>query len=617
LKSRRLNAKGAVGSQADSDVLVAAVAVAFLAVLPFVFSPVGFDKFRLPKDVFTAIGIATLAGVFLIRRVSHFRWSLLGWETVLVAGLVYTALHTLLSGSAHGWSGVAWIAGSLLLFFCLRDGLSEWFHRQVWLVIGASMAVNAVLAVLEYYGRFPLMMDPLGGTIQGRMNPAGLIGEVNSGGLLFGLSALMLLFGLFAERRPAKRVLCLVLILVNLAGLSASRTLTAAVALGLSLFLWLLFHVWWALQQGAGRKQQPKVGKTLALLAVGLVVAALLFTQSGLYVRIKDSWSQIRASDWSAATSGRHPAFLVTIEMIKERPLAGRGLNTFPRDFFYYHAQKTAGRIKLIDQPGAYQQAHNEYLQIWEELGLAGLMIFVVALFGFLGAGVRATVRSRSSDPAGRYWAGILCLGLVFVAVSCLGFFPLHLSVTTPYIVLVLASLSAVIRERNGEKEPVVRLTPLNRLPWQARAAIACLAVVLVAMPQIQIWRSNSRIGEAGMLLDRARDPRSTALERRAYLEGVLRRLDSAVEMNPGLSESYNLQGAVFMILGRYERAAEKYEIVVRETPSPESLTNLATAYMASGRPDEARKLLKTALRYNPWYRKASQALRYLDGSGD
>ncbi len=614
LKSRRLNTKGAVGSQPESDALVAVFAVAFLAVLPFVVSPAGYEKFRLPKDVFAAIAIAALAGVFLIRRVSHLRWSLLSWDTVLVAGPVYVALHTLFFGSAHGWTGVAWISACLLLFFCVRDGLSEWFHRQLWLVIGAAMAVNAVLAVLEYYGRFPLMLDSMGATIQGRMNPAGLIGDVNSGGFLFGLCAFILLFGLFAERRPAKRALCLALIVTNLAGLAASRTLTAAVALGLSLVLWLVFHLWWT-WLGTGRKHRANLRLTLVMLVAGIGLAALLFAQSAMYVRVKETWSQIRSKDWSVATSGRQPAFLVTFEMIKERPITGRGLNSFPRDFFYFHAEKTADKITLIDQPGAYQQAHNEYLQIWEELGLPAFLMFVVLLFGFVGAGIRAMV--RSSDAASRYWSGILCLGLVFVAISCLGFFPLHLSVTAPYIVVLLASLSTVIRDRNGEKEPILRLRPIDRLPWQAKLAAACLVVTLVAIPQIQTWRSNSRIGLAELMLDRARDPRSTALEKRAYMEGALRRLDSAIELAPGLSESYNLQGAAFMLLGRYQLAAEKYEVVVREAPSPESLTNLATAYMASGRPAEARKLLKTALRYNPWYRKASQALRYLDGSGD
>jgi len=614
LKSRRLNtkAKGAGIPQGDYDAPVAVVAVIFFAVLPLLVSPSGFDKFRLPKDVFAALSIAALVGVFLIRRLAAVRWSPLSWETLLVAAPVYAALHTAFSGSTYGWTGVAWITACVVLFFALRDGLSEGFHRQLWLVAGLAMAVNGFFAVLEYYGQLPLL-DSSGTTIEGRINPAGLIGEVNSGGFLFGLCALMLLFGVFAERKPLKRALGVILILFNVAGLLACRTLTAALALGLSLVLWLVFHLWWTSVR-TERKHRPNMVRTVVVLTAGVLIAAILFSQSALFVRVKETWSQIRANNWAVATSGRQPVYRVTFEMIKEKPIAGRGLNTFSRDFFYYHARKTADRIQLVEQPGAFQQAHNEYLQLWEELGLPALLIFVGLLVGLLTAGIRATL--RSSDAVGRYWSGILWLGLVFVMISCLGFFPLHLSVTAPYVVLLLASLSAVTRDRIGEKEPAYRLRILERVPWQAKAAIACLVVVLVAVPHVQRWRSNERTGLAGLMIDRARVPGVTALEKRAYLEGAVRRLDAAIELAPRLSENYNLEGAALIMLGRYEQAAEKYEVVVREAPSPESLTNLATAYMASGRPAEARPLLKTALRYNPGYHKGIQALRFLDASG-
>ncbi len=585
----------------------------FFAVLPLLVSPSGFDKFRLPKDVFTALSIAALVGVFLIRRLAAVRWSPLSWETLLVAAPVYAALHTAFSRSIHGWTGVAWIAACVLLFFALRDGLSESFHRQLWLVAGCAMAVNGFLAVLEYYGQLPLMSDSSGATIEGRVNPAGLIGEVNSGGFLFGLCALMLLFGVFAERKPWKRGFCVILILLNLAGLLASRTLTAAIALGLSLFIWLLFHVWWTSAR-TERKHRPNMVRTVGVLTAGLLIGAVLFSQSALFVRVKETWSQIRASNWAVATSGRQPVYLVTLEMIKEKPITGRGLNSFSRDFFYYHAEKTADRIQLVEQPGAFQQAHNEYLQLWEELGLPALLILVVLLFGSLAWGIRATIRSK--DAVARYWSGIVCLGLTFVMISCLGFFPLHLSVTAPFIVLLFASLSAVTRDRIGERQPVYRLRIVDRLPWQAKAGVACLALVLVAIPHVQKWRSNERTGLAGLMLDRARDRTTTPIERRAYLEGAVRRLDAAIELAPGLAENYNLEGAALILLARYEQAAQKYEVVVREAPSPESLTNLATAYMASGRPAQARPLLETALRYNPRYQKAVQALRYLAASG-
>ncbi len=55
-----------------------------------------------------------------------------------------------------------------------------------------------------------------------------------------------------------------------------------------------------------------------------------------------------------------------------------------------------------------------------------------------------------------------------------------------------------------------------------------------------------------------------------------------------------------------------EYREAATSIPSPEVLTNLAIALHATGQKDQAEELLKKALRYKPSYRKAAQALDYV-----
>jgi O-antigen ligase len=58
----------------------------------------------------------------------------------------------------------------------------------------------------------------------------------------------------------------------------------------------------------------------------------------------------------------------------------GHGLGSFATDFFRYRAETDMSRLAMVDQPGAFREVHNDYLQVWEELGVIGLLLFVALL---------------------------------------------------------------------------------------------------------------------------------------------------------------------------------------------------------------------------------------------
>jgi O-antigen ligase len=70
-------------------------------------------------------------------------------------------------------------------------------------------------------------------------------------------------------------------------------------------------------------------------------------------------------------------------EMIKDKPILGSGIGTFKMNYLDYQAEflkKNPGYIKYSGKVG---EAHNEYLQIWAELGLIGLGLFLLIFYFF------------------------------------------------------------------------------------------------------------------------------------------------------------------------------------------------------------------------------------------
>ncbi|MEJ2078928.1 MAG: O-antigen ligase family protein [Acidobacteriota bacterium] len=599
--------KRKVEANKDRSGWIRGLVVLYLVLLPFVASLGGFDQFRLPKTVFSvwailAIVVATMA---VGRSWPRFGW--LSWEALVIAGLAYVGLHTLISASpSQSWTAFQCVFLFAAFLFCLLPVASPAFQRVAWLSIAGAMGVNAALTVLQFHGLVAEIKNSAGEVISGRMNPAGLIGEVNSGGFLFGLVSLILIYFLVMGKRRVK-ILAGFLMAMNLGGLAYSRTLTAVAALLICGLIWLAFHHWWAIRR-EHRFPRSLVYLWIALIAVGGVGLAV-GARSGIVSRVRGVIRLAERGEWSVATAGRQPVYLLTWRMIEEEPWLGRGLDTFGQDFFYFRAGTGAGqRVRLLEQPGAFREVHNDYLQVWEELGLPGV-ILLLALFGIP---ILRSVQHqrRESSPTSFNWNGLLTIAIVYVMINCLAFFPLRLALTVPYLLLIVAGLrryewgDAAIAEAGADRA-------VSR--WGLVASgLAGIFILVVAIQGTLAWSANKSLGVAVFLVQRASSGQFSPQQSRTFADDALARLKQAEDSASWIPELYSLEGTAFMQLGRYDEAAGKYQQAARLIPSSEVLTNLATAYMAERKFDRAEETIRLALNYDPQYSKARDALHFL-----
>ncbi len=578
-----------------------------IVVLPVVFSFTGLDKFRLPKDVVLTIFVAVLLPVlYLTSRLRRpVRWEM--WEGLLVAAVGYVWLHVAVSSarevSLWGAVQVTALAG---LYWILYSCCDERFQRVVWLAFAAVSGLNAVLTVLQTHGWFPAMVDAGGQTLAGRLNPAGLIGDVNSGGFLFGLAALLLLPRLVEAGRLRRRLLVAGLLAVNLVGLAYTQTLSASLALAVCLSLWLVFHHWWLL------RHTRRVTRGLLLLwigvAAGLVAAGVVGSKAGIVGRLTEVVAQAREGRWTTVTAGREPVYRITWRMIRERPWLGRGLNTFGREFFAFRTGTEEGQaVRLIQQPGAFREAHNDYLQVWAELGVPGV-IFLVGLLGWPLILAWNRVRAEK-DRRAQYWYGVLGLGVVYVLITALAFFPLRLSLTGACVALMLAGLRY---HQTGGGFRAVGYSAAHPVRSLAVLTVLFAAALFLVRHEVLRWSANNAVGNGAFLLEQAAALNLPDPQRRMVADQVLARLQSHHLSPARMPELYSLRGTSLLILGRYEAAIKAYQQAVAYIPSPELYTNLAAAYLAQQDRDGAGRNLELALKYDPGYEKAQQALKLL-----
>ncbi len=597
------------------DRVWAGMVASLFVLLPLVVSTSGFESFDIPKNAFLWISVALLSVLGLLAGKLRLPSSFHMVDIFLLITAGYLFFHTLISGRFYeNRTGILSVIAITLLYFILRTISSGGFHRGLWLAIAVSISLNAVFTVLQQFDMFPLMAGSGRADASDRLVPAGFIGEVNRGGFLFALTLIILLYFLFSSSRRKKGQLVFAagLAALILIGLLFSRTMTSILGLAACLALWFVFQNWFMV-----KKQEIPVKKLVVfwlIIVLGLAGISAVGYKAGVVDRVKDLADFTDVNSWVYASSGRTPMFYLTWKMIQESPLAGRGLNSFPVEFFKYKTETETGRnVRLMPQPGAFKEAHNEYLQTWLELGLAGLFLLLLMFLLPLYFGIRALFSNVPGED--KYWMAVLLLGLVFTGITCLAFFPLHLAVTAPYICLVVAQIvlfsetNSSIDELKGSDQK--RILKIAWIKYGLSGFIVLFASLAVYCG-VNTWQVNKKTGMASYILTRSMREQLQPRQKLLIIKEALRILDEAEEKNLQLPEIQNLKGTAFLISGRYRESADSFKAAIRLSPSPEAYINLAASCLALGDENQAVQSFNTARAYDTRNLKVLQMMFHM-----
>ena len=581
-----------------------------ILLLPLIITPTGRDLFRLGKEVFAQIlmlGVVVLSGAEALqeRRVRLPAGVLLplgafcAWSaaSVLWTAVPPVGLHAL-------FNLILFSLFLLALARLLRPEYVPFLFRLN--LIPAS--ITGLYTWIQYQGMDPLFITPQGMGLSGRENAGGLVGDVNTAGCYLALSLLLTINDLLAEGSTGKKAAVGAGCAAAFAGLIGTQTLTALGALMAGVAALAAANAYMLF---SSRRPGRRLWVTVLLILLLALSGTALFVQQNesFRRRISNRIENLKARDWQALTSYRAGIFAVTWHMARERIWTGHGLNSFTTDFFDAKVRHDPGRritmpLSIESTP---RQAHNEFLQVWAELGLVGLLLLLATVGGVLRSGGRALSRLAGTE-AGHSTAAALsaCVG---VLVAALGFFPAHLGLTGAWIVIPAGCLVALSRVPEGRPSG-------DRRSENARMAeggggwipvAACGAAWLIgSFALLSPLLANERTGEAMTLVERvvqAQEPNT-----RVYLERGLYLLEQARRADPIEPQIYQGAGTAHWFLSQFEEALDSFSRAALLDPSPEAFTNLGETYRAMGRTAEAVSCYDTALRYDPDFQKARNA---------
>ncbi|MCL4779088.1 MAG: O-antigen ligase family protein [Gammaproteobacteria bacterium] len=172
-----------------------------------------------------------------------------------------------------------------------------------------------------------------------------------------------------------------------------------------------------------------------------LVVAAIagVLLVSVMTPDMRDRYLSLTSDDTrnAATTQGRIQHMLDEVEVASRRPFVGHGLGT--------------SQEALANEAGRYQPSHNLYLEVMIELGMVGLVVylmFLASIFGNLRE-IRASIASPGRQPgadSGNRQFYERCSGaLLVLAVMCTVFSIASYGLSEFYWYLI-AGLSVVLR---------------------------------------------------------------------------------------------------------------------------------------------------------------------------
>jgi putative inorganic carbon (hco3(-)) transporter len=151
-----------------------------------------------------------------------------------------------------------------------------------------------------------------------------------------------------------------------------------------------------------------------------LIIFIPIVISAGLYFMPEAFWERMVSGftlEEKSTAIGRINIWLVGWTMIKDNPVLGQGLSSFPIVFDSYSAITTGlmGTVKSSRAP------HNVYLETLAELGIVGLSLFLIIVVGHLKSGYRAVkFFEEKNDSTGKIITSSIILSFLGLLVVCM-----------------------------------------------------------------------------------------------------------------------------------------------------------------------------------------------------
>jgi len=481
-----------------------------------------------------------------------------------------------------------------LLYFVITNSIND--ERQINRILDILLIVGGlfgIYGIFQYNGiDFSFWARNIG-----RQQVFGLFGNVNyfAEYLIVPLPIAVSLF--FVSRNKFKKILLLIAILAM--GTSLITTFTRGSYLGFGVSLIFMFFVF-PISRGKNFIKNNK--KIFIIILVAIIIIIFLFVvptplnkSSTVISKIKSRISVTQLTQ-DSSYNRRIAIWKFTGMMIKDHPLLGSGIGTYKYNTLRYQAEFFAqGENRSLYPHGFADKAHNEYLQLWAELGIIGLGIFTWLIISYFRFGLKILRKIKDE-----YRQGII-IGLmgavVAVLVDGIFGFPLHLPATIVLFWLALGLTVAVgvkdevnaqeikmIRKNSNEREKkeksnISRFKPLLYIGIILFTIFLCVTVTCPFVARIYWYYGFKEIEKENW-------------------NKAIKTYEEALKWDPYLGEIYYNIGKILEIKELYGVAMEYFDKAEKYIDLPDLPQDFALIYLKKGQLDKAAIKLKQAISY-------------------
>jgi len=498
-----------------------------------------------------------------------------------------------------------------LLYFIITNSINN--EKQINHILDTLLVVGGLFGI---YGIFQYNGIDFSFWIQniGRQQVFGLFGNVNyfAEYLIVPLPIAVSLF--FATQNKLKKILLLIGIIVMGASLTATFTRGSYLGFGVSLiFMSFLFLI-------SRSKSFVKNNKRIFIIVlVAIFIITFLFVvptplnKSGTVISKIKSRISVTQLTQSSSIKRRIATWKFTVLMIKDYPLLGSGIGTYKYNTLRYQAKFfEQGENRSLYPHGFADKAHNEYLQLWAEMGIIGLGIFIWLIISYFNYGLKILRKIKDE-----YKQGII-IGLmgavVAVLVDGIFGFPLHLPATvvlfwlsigltvTTGAIELRASNEDHIQEYNNKRDKkqknkkkyylkeIDKGQEINKSNISRFKPLLCIIIILLT---IFFCMTVSRPFVARIYWYYA----NKEIKNENWDEAI--KIDEkALKWDPYLGQVYYDIGLILQNKGIYNLALEYFEKAEKYIDIPNLPKNFALIYLKKGQLDKAVIKLKQAISY-------------------
>ncbi|MCS5592875.1 MAG: O-antigen ligase family protein [Gammaproteobacteria bacterium] len=334
--------------------------------------------------------------------------------------------------------------------------------------------------------------------------------------------------------------------------------------------------------------------KKIALIGIVALLALVSnLTNEGWRFSSDDKLDRVKSINMEGS-SGRLPAWVNTLEMIKDNPIAGVGIGQWPQSYPLYYDRVMEDQ--LFNEKLKLKRLHNDFLETFSNVGLIGYLFLIWLLF--LISRKIFGVLSDINNPYRIYILGV-SLGLIGFSIVAMFSFPIRVYLPA-FLVFVYFAIIFLSTQDYSVKRNIIKYKFEKR---SYTGLILAFSLSIFLLIYSYHWTKALHYFNQSHYLSK-----NSELYTPALAAGL-----KALEHNNWSKLYYANVGDILMKMKQYQKAEPYFKKVVDVSPyNSTALLRLAEIYSKSANPREQikqRKVLEFILSFDP---KNVTALSYL-----